>query len=177
MSNPDSLDIIGVINLYALAIDTQRWELLDCVFTLDARADYNPASRWSQWSDLATLKRDFAAFHDPLDGSQHTVTNHQVIVDGDHANALSYVVVRLIRKMSEGENFFQMGGWYDDRLVRTRAGWRIKTRVFRGNWWEGNLRIGGGELGERFEPDTTLMRRAAAAGTMEYLDALAKRPP
>jgi hypothetical protein len=129
MHGEDVIEAIGVINLYALAVDTRRWELFDRVFTPDVEADFGPQARWS---DLASLKRDFAPAHEGFVATQHITTNHQVLVDGDAANAISYVHARFIRRTPEGGTLTESYGWYDDRLTRTVAGWRINRRVCRG---------------------------------------------
>jgi hypothetical protein len=164
VSGDDVSEITGVINLYALAVDTQRWELFDRVFT----EDLTVRTPNGDWSGREQMRRFWAAFHDPLDGSTHTFTNHQVLVRGDRANALSYVIVRLLRPMPEGESYYESAGWYDDTLVRTPQGWRINSRGYGSNWWRGNPRVGGDD----FTPDITLLRRAAARNEIEYLKAL-----
>jgi len=127
----DVIEVIGVINLYALAVDTRRWELFDRVFTHNVEADFGGESRWNV---LASLKRDFAPAHQGFHATQHITTNHQVYVEGDGANAISYVHARFIRHAPEGGSITESYGWYDDRLTRTVAGWRIDKRVCRGIW-------------------------------------------
>jgi hypothetical protein len=168
MSGNDISEIVNVLNLYAIAVDTLQWDLFDRVFTPDARLDY--LSR--VWDDLTEFKKHFAAVHAPLDSSQHMVTNHQVVVNGDRANALSYARARLIRSMPEGGgNQWEIGAWYDDVLVRTPRGWRIKSRTCRGNWWDGNIRVSETTSGSARQ-EMTLLRRAAAAGEISHLDAV-----
>jgi AraC-like DNA-binding protein len=71
----DREEIIQLINLYGFAMDTQRWDLFDRVFTEDVDADYGPGSHWT---DRAAFKRDFgvppaawrrneSASQDPID--------------------------------------------------------------------------------------------------------------
>jgi hypothetical protein len=165
MSTNDTTEIVKVVNLYALAVDTTRWDLFERVFTADVEVNALPNGRWS---DLPSLRQKWAEFHDPLDGSTHTFTNHQVIVSGDRAQALSYVTVRLMRQMAQGDSFYECGGWYDDQLVHTANGWRIKARAYGSNWWRGNPRVGG----EGFDPTLRPIRLAAAAGEIGYLKAL-----
>ena len=172
MSNEDVNDAIGIINRYALAVDTLRWDLFDDVFTHDVEADFGGGAHWH---DLASLKRDFDIIHSPFDATQHTITNHQVAVNGDRAHALSYVHGRFIRKLPEGGNMFESSGWYDDRLVRTAAGWRIKDRVCRMIWWGGNPRVLETMPGVTVEPSLTALRAEAAAGRIRFLDATARR--
>src|SRR6478752_2384978 len=102
MSDRD--EIINVINLYGFAIDTQRWDLFDQVFTADVDADY---SEPAHWRDLATFKRDFAVYHDPFDGTQHVMTNHLVSVEGDRAHAVTYGHWRLLRSEVGGGGMWE----------------------------------------------------------------------
>jgi hypothetical protein len=62
MAEHDTLAIIQIINLYGVAVDSQRWDLFDRIFTADVDADFGESSHWT---DLQTFKRDFAVFHDP----------------------------------------------------------------------------------------------------------------
>ena len=100
----DVCEIINGLNLYAFAVDTLQWDLFDKVFTPDVKADYLGHG----WTDLESWKHDFDVQHRALHTSQHTVTNHQVVVDGDRATATSYAHARLIREDPEGgDNFWE----------------------------------------------------------------------
>ena len=74
-------DIIQLINLYGFAVDTQRWDLFDQVFSEYVEADFGGSAHWH---GLEQWKADFAAFHAPFDATQHVMTNHQVRVLGEH---------------------------------------------------------------------------------------------
>jgi SnoaL-like domain len=134
MKGEDVIAIINVVNLYPVAVDTQQWDIFDQIFTRDTEADFGgPAA----WRDLAALKRDFETIHAPFSATLHTTSNHQVVVDGDRANCISHVHGRFLRDIP-GDNMYEAGGWYDDRLVRTPDGWRIKSRIYRPIWAGGN---------------------------------------
>lgn len=158
-----------IVNLYGFAVDSQRWELFDRIFTEDVDADY---SEPAHWRDLATFKRDFAAFHDPFHSTQHCMLNHLVHVDGDRAQAFTYGTWRLIRKTADGMPLWDGSGWYDDDLVRTDAGWRISRRTCRIVWWVGNPQVNETIPGVKFELDTTVLRREGEAGKVRYLNAI-----
>jgi hypothetical protein len=135
MSQNDMSEIMNVVNLYPVAVDTQQWALFGQVFIQTVRADFGgPAV----WNDLASLKAAFEAIHAPFDSTQHTTTNHQVRVDGSQASCLSYVHGRFVRSVPVGGNMFESTGWYDDELLHTADGWRISKRVCRMQWWGGN---------------------------------------
>ena len=171
MRGEDVIGVVNVINLYPVALDCQRWELFDQVFTADAEADFGGPARWS---DLASLKRDFAAIHTPFEATQHVTTNHQVAVDGDRATCLAYVHGRFIRDVPEGGRMFESGGWYDDALVRTEGGWRIRRRVCRMVWWSGNPLVLQTTPGVAVEQQLYSLRSEAQAGEIGHLAALSK---
>jgi ketosteroid isomerase-like protein len=135
MEGQDIAAVVNVINLYAIGVDTRQWRLFDQVFTEDAVTDFGgPAV----FSGLATIKQLFEAIHAPFDATQHATRGHHVTVSEDGATCLSYVHARFLRNVGEGGNMFESSGWYDDRLVRTEAGWRIAHRTCRTLWSGGN---------------------------------------
>jgi hypothetical protein len=90
----DVVAITQLVNLYGLAVDSQRWELFDRVFATDVDADYGATSHWT---DREQFKDDFAAFHAPFDSTQHTMSTHVVHVDGDRALSFGNGGWRLLR--------------------------------------------------------------------------------
>lgn len=158
-----------LVNLYGFAVDSQRWDLFDRIFAEDVDADY---SKTAHWHDLATFKRDFAAFHEPFDSTQHCMMNHLVNVDGDTAQAFTYGTWRLVRKVVDGMPLWDGSGWYDDELVRSDGGWRIRNRICRIVWWVGNPQVNETIPGVKFELDTCVLRREAEAGRVGYLNGI-----
>ncbi len=167
MSDRD--EIIGIINLYGLAVDSQCWHLFDRIFTADVQADFSASA---QWRDLASFKRDFAMFHDPFDSTQHAMLGHQLHVQGDSAFALTYGNWRLIRNAVDGDPRWDGTGWYDDALVRTGQGWRIARRVCRIMGWSGNPFVNETIPGVKFELSTSVLRHEAAVGKIGFLNAV-----
>ena len=88
-TDSDVVAITQLVNLYGLAVDSQRWELFDRIFATDVDADYGPTSHWT---NREQFKDDFAAFHAPFDSTQHTMSTHVVHVDGDPRSASATVV-------------------------------------------------------------------------------------
>lgn len=169
MAADDTQAIIQLLNLYGFAVDSQRWALFDEIFTDDVDADF---SEPAHWRDLASFKRDFAGFHAPFDSTQHCMMNHMVRVDGDRANAFTYGTWRLVRKATDGNPLWDGSGWYDDELVRTGAGWRIRRRVCRIVWWTGNPKVQETQPGVSFDLNTTSLRRSGEAGDVAFLKAM-----
>jgi hypothetical protein len=166
----DKAEIIEVLNLYGLALDAHRFDLFALVFTEDVTADFGPAG--ASWSGLAEFKRSFAGFHERLDNHQHTMMGHVVRVDGDVAQAFSYGNWLLVRNDAEGGSSWLGSGWYDDELVRTEHGWRIRQRVCRLVSWSGNPAVP--EPNGEHNPDMNLnvLRQAGEAGEIRILNAL-----
>lgn len=162
----DREDIIQLINLYGLAVDTRNWALFDDIFTQDIEADFGPGVHWTA---LDRFKADFAAFHAPFDATQHVMTNHLVRVSGDQAAALTYGAWRLVRRAAGDNPLWDGTGWYDDALTRTGAGWRITRRRCRVVWFTGNPRVKDTLPGVVFEDQTESLRGAAEAGEISFL--------
>ena len=165
----DIAAIVNLVNLYAVAVDTQHWDLLDRVFTADVHIDFGGPA---QWDDLATLKQVFDAIHSPFSGTQHVTTNHQVGVDGDRATCLSYVHGRFIRDVPLGGNMFESTGWYDDALVRAPAGWRIARRICRTTWTGGNPLVLQTTADVVADPVLDALRAEGGKGQLGHLNAL-----
>jgi hypothetical protein len=158
--------IVNVINLYAVAVDTQEWDLFDRVFTEDASTDFGGAAAFS---GLATIKQVFSVIHEPFSATMHVTTNHQVNMSGNTASCLSYVHGRFIREVPEGGNMFESTGWYDDLLVRMDGGWRIRQRSCRTVWWGGNPAVLQTTPDVHVEPELNSLRADARAGKLAHL--------
>jgi hypothetical protein len=172
MTVQDTQSIIQLVNLYGFAVDTQRWELFDRIFTADVDADYGETSHWR---DLASFKSDFAVFHDPFDSTQHIMSNHLVQVEGDKAQAFTHGTWRLVRNKADGTPLWDGSGWYDDDLVRTAEGWRIKRRTCRIVWWTGNPLVNETIEGVKFAMKSTVLRREGEAGRVRFMNAIKPR--
>lgn len=128
MSSDDVLSTISIVNLYAVAVDSHRYDLFDRIFTPDVKIDFGGGYGWT---GLDPLKTSFEAIHAPFFSTQHIVSGHNVTVERDEAFCLSYVHARFQREVDGKRRLFDSTGWYDDKLIRTSAGWRIKERVSR----------------------------------------------
>lgn len=169
MASDDISAIVNLVNLYAVAVDTQEWRLLDRIFTEDATTDFGGGAAFA---GLPTIKQAFAAIHEPFGATQHVTTNHQVVIDGSEASCLSYVHGRFIRDVGDGGNMFESTGWYDDKLVRTAGGWRIALRNCRTVWWGGNPAVLQTTPDVHVETALNSLRAEARAGRLGHLEML-----
>lgn len=169
MTYQDTTEIIQLINLYGFAVDTQQWDLFDQIFTEDVEAHF---SEPAHWLDRESFKRDFGAFHAPFDATQHCMMNHMVKVQGQQARAFTYGTWRLVRKATDGNPLWDGSGWYDDQLVKTREGWRIRQRLCRIVWWVGNPKVNETIPGVSFDLETSSLKQEAAAGRLGFQEKL-----
>lgn len=134
----DKQAIRDVQVLYAFAIDSGSFEQLENIFTDNAIGDYSRAGCVVGIEAIKDLCRKAL---EPLTSAQHLNANHVAHVDGDTAKARCYLHVHLHRENTPGGDHLEMGGIYDDELVRTDAGWRIRQRKLTILWSEGNPNV------------------------------------
>jgi 3-phenylpropionate/cinnamic acid dioxygenase small subunit len=132
----DRLAIEDLLTRYALAIDTKDWDLLDTVFTPDAKLDYTTAGGIA--GDYPKVKAWLAEVLAGFPMTQHFITNHAVTIEGDGATVRSYVYNPMGSHRRDGTlKLFYTGGFYVDRMRRTADGWRIVDRYEDMTWSEG----------------------------------------
>ncbi len=170
MSAEDIVGVINTLNLYAAATDMRQWDLFDRVFTEDVECNFGPGMTWS---GREALKRDFATVHAPLASTLHITTNRNVVVSGDTANSLSYVLGRFAREFPDGLGTFESCGWYDDLLLRTEAGWRISKRSCRSVTATGNPAVMG--ISSREDMPLFSLHGEARAGGLDFLKVMQQR--
>ena len=134
----DRMAIIELTHRYCWALDSRSWDLLDDVFLPDATADLRSAAPIEGRDAIRDrIRRSI----DPLDATQHTVSNHVVEINGDTATSRCYLHSQHVRHRAPGGELFVIAGRYEDRLVRTPEGWRITHRRLVEVWQEGNLAV------------------------------------
>ena len=118
----DERDIVRVALRYARALDTKDWALLDEVFLPDATAELGSRTLLE---GIEAIRRRIRTALEALDASQHLVGNHEVDVVADTATHRCYVQAQHVRRAAPGGPNYIVAGIYEDRLMRTAAGWRI----------------------------------------------------
>ena len=120
----DVLEIRGVLDQYAVAIDRRDWERFASCFTDDVHADYGRSGIYTSRDAFVAA---FDEMHRPVGPTLHRVTNHDIVVDGDTATATSYFDA-VLRVEHQGFSLLHAIGTYTDELRRTDDGWRICRR-------------------------------------------------
>jgi hypothetical protein len=126
-----------LVHRYAIAVDAQRWEMFDELFSKSVVADYTT----KKWTSVEAWKADFASFHAEFSATQHCVSGITWHWAGESISAFSYVVARLIRRGAPGGDYAEAGAWYDDRIAATPDGLRIVHRICRTMWTGGNTAL------------------------------------
>ena len=121
----DRQEIADVLLRYATGIDRRDWPLFRTVFTEDCELDYGEIGAWM---GIGAVTEFMQQAHAMAGHTLHRMSNQVIAVDGDKAEARSYVdALIMVGDNTSGVNGI---GYYDDDLVRTDAGWRIARRRF-----------------------------------------------
>lgn len=131
----DFTEITSRVYEYAYGIDLRDWDLYRSIFADEVTVDFSSYNRSGGPRTMAA--DDWVAGLIPLftglDASQHSMSNPLVDVDRDNARCRMYMQAAHFLFDDEVPEF-TIGGYYDDRLVRTDAGWRV-TAVTLTVWW------------------------------------------
>lgn len=125
LSLQDEHDISKVILRYATGIDRRDYKLFRSCFTDDAACDYAPTVRWSSADAITAFMEEM---HRNLGETLHRMTNIVISETTGGAAVRSYVDVILM--WPDGTLNMDADGYYDDLLVKTEQGWKIKARRF-----------------------------------------------
>ena len=132
----DRIEIQQVIQRYALACDSGRFELFREVFSDAAVLDYTAAggTRGSREEIADWLERSRAE----LVTWQHHLSPPWIEVMGDSAVTRTDVYTPGVHRDEDGRiRILHSGGRYLDALKRTADGWRIVERTYENVWVDG----------------------------------------
>jgi len=138
----DHSTIVRRVYEYAYGIDTRDWALYRSIFVSEIDMDFSsyngaPASRMRADDWVAGCRLLFTN----LDATQHSMSNPLVDIDGDRARCRMYMQAEHFLHNTQGDAGFALGGYYDDRLIRTAEGWRIAAVTLNVLWSRGNRHI------------------------------------
>jgi 3-phenylpropionate/cinnamic acid dioxygenase small subunit len=121
----DKAAIGEVLVRYATAIDSRDWRLFATCFTEDCEADYGPIG---SWSDAPAITAWMEASHAAAGPTMHRITNQSVTTEQGDVLARSYVDALVLAP--DAMSGTRAVGFYDDKMLKTSAGWRIARRSF-----------------------------------------------
>lgn len=129
----DRMEIGMLLDRYAGAIDRVDMDLLDTVFTPDARIDYTAFAEWGGIAGAYPEVRVWlAAGLSRSPGHQHIVANREIGLDGDRASGRVLCLNPMVQPVADADGRPRVGFhglWYIDEYQRTPAGWRIASRT------------------------------------------------
>jgi hypothetical protein len=110
---------------YLRTLDTKQWDEFEDCFVADATADYAGLV----FDDRAALVDYMRANLGPGIVTMHQVHHPEITVDGDAGTARWYLHDQVISV----EHRFRLEGaaFYEDRYVRTPAGWKVSHTGYR----------------------------------------------
>jgi DNA-binding GntR family transcriptional regulator len=126
LSLEDERDIAAVIVRYGSGIDSRNWALFRSCFADDVHADYGQFGTWNGCEEFAAAMEKT---HEPMGMTLHRMSNIVIAAIAGGAKVRTYVDAVLCAKEADGA-FRQGIGYYDDELIKTGEGWRIKNRQF-----------------------------------------------
>jgi 3-phenylpropionate/cinnamic acid dioxygenase small subunit len=118
-------DIADVLMRYATGIDRRDWTLFHGIFTDDCELDYGEIGSWKGADEVTEFMRQA---HELAGHTMHRLTNQVITVDGDSAQARTYVDALIM--LADNSSGVNAAGFYDDEFVRTEEGWQIARRRF-----------------------------------------------
>jgi 3-phenylpropionate/cinnamic acid dioxygenase small subunit len=131
----DERDIRAVLHRYAAALDQKDWALLSTCFVPDASAHYETIGLLEGYPAIEATCRGALM---NMSKTQHLIGNVDITVDGNSARSSCYLHGQHVRQMTSGGDSNIIAGRYNDDLVRTEQGWRIRKRVLQVWWTFGN---------------------------------------
>jgi len=134
----DERDIRALLHRYGTALDGKDWKLLESCFVSDALVTYETIGDLHGSAAVVDICRTALV---NMTQTQHLIGNVEINVDRDSANSTCYLHAQHVRAGTPGGDTNIMAGRYDDELVRTDQGWRIRRRILRIWWTFGNPRV------------------------------------
>lgn len=139
----NTLEISQVLQRYGKALDEKKYDLLRSVFTDDAELVYLLGDQLIKlpFSESDNL---FKKFLTKCYWTSHLISIPVFDIKGDTAESTSHVTATHIQIKDNGtHNTWIVSGAYEDRLVRTYEGWRIRKRIANAPYTEGEFMMEG----------------------------------
>lgn len=135
----DRWDIVDVVNGIFIHTDNRDWQAVIDSFADEVLLDYtsmtggepvrlSPEAIVTGWQGVLP---GFQVTH-------HTISNHQVTINGDQADCFSYGTAVHLLPQDSGQNTWTVIGTYNHHLTKTVRGWRVDTMRFNLKIVEGN---------------------------------------
>ncbi|WP_193106651.1 nuclear transport factor 2 family protein [Brachybacterium sp. FME24] len=125
----DRAAILELFGRYADIADMKSFDELPRLvhtdpFTLDFESVAGIPATSTPLDDYVDVLR---SSFDPFVATHHVITGHVITIEGDHARAHAHVRAEhwVPTQTADAPNRWLVVGFYDNRAVRTQAGWRF----------------------------------------------------
>jgi hypothetical protein len=121
----DRLDVSDMITRYAFALDRCEWDEFDSIFADEVLVElpHVPSGSMVSRAEFKQMAIDTVG---GFEATHHPIANHLVTVSGDTAECKCYANAWHSIPTDRGvADYCLVRGFYDWRLTRTPAGWRI----------------------------------------------------
>ena len=122
----DAQDIQKTLSTYSYSASVRDWDLMLSTFMPDA--SWEVAGTKLRLKGHAELRATISKLVEAMDYLVQMNAPAIIEINGDEAKARS--VIREAGKMRSSAEWIDIVGTYEDRLVRTPAGWRFLHRTF-----------------------------------------------
>lgn len=137
----DRAEVGDVMRRYGMSIDARDWPALRSCFADQIEVDASESEfgrgaapyRMSgdQW--LEQIRRIVTKFA----VTQHMITPYRIEIGGDRAECLAYMQARHFPlNWTDPKTVWAIGGYYTNRMVKTRQGWKIAVWKLTLTWQE-----------------------------------------
>ncbi len=127
----DRMVITDVSTRYAAGVDMRDKELYRSCFVDEIKIDFSSMGMGEAMMMNADVWVDQAfTMISNYQSTQHIITNHDININGDEAASIAYVQAQHFN----ADNYFTLGGYYTNKLVRTPDGWRISELKLTSMW-------------------------------------------
>lgn len=130
----DVQQITQLLLKYPVALDSRDFELLESLFTPDARIEIPVAGTFDPAGFRVASEQGLGR----LDATQHFVGQPLLNIDGERASARSYLYAQHVVNALAPNGTLLIGAWYNDELRCVDGRWLIASRTGNSVWWSGN---------------------------------------
>ncbi|MBD2534655.1 nuclear transport factor 2 family protein [Nostoc flagelliforme FACHB-838] len=136
----DRTEIIDAVNIIGMGADLRDWKACRAAFADKVFTDYTSLNGGTSNTVVAdTLVAGWADFFSKtFKATQHMITNHAVIVNGDKATCTSNFRAHHVYLDGKSGKTWTLGGFYNHGLTRINGHWKVTQMKMTWTYEEGN---------------------------------------
>jgi ketosteroid isomerase-like protein len=136
----DRAEIIDAVNIIGMGADLRDWKACRAAFADKVLTDYTSLNGGTPNTVVAdTLVAGWADFFSKtFKATQHMITNHAVVVNGDKATCTSNFRAHHVYLDGKSGKTWTLGGFYNHGLRRINGHWKVTQMKMTWTYEEGN---------------------------------------